>query len=437
MVNPKIFCNVPWFEIHINQDGSYDLCGCMNTLIAGTEKAKVWNIQNYDIDQYWQSTRMREERLQKLSDTPNPACEPCRFNQELGNQSKRIKENLKSVIFSDHNFTKSFEQSPHKQIFDYTKNNSGMTITKPVSYHVSLGNDCNLGCIMCSPHSSYKLAQDYKKLNWISEAKRENWTDDDALWEKFCLRLLDTQNLLSFHVVGGEPTITKRFYELIDRFVDNDFTNFSFSFTTNGMQDITQLWPKFEKFKRVEIGISIETLSQSNDYIRYGSKINVLKANIEKFVATAPSNVDFVIRTVPTFLTITEYKNLIDYCLDQNLLLNSYFITTRDWQAIEILPDDIRQKLQAEFIQQLAVYEQKVNPDLVRLNNYRNKTQVLDNLIQEIKACIKSLDATSNPDIDLLRTTATKKLKELDSLRGNSVINSFPVLADFFRQYDY
>tara|TARA_R110000868_G_scaffold339297_2_gene600019 strand:+ start:543 stop:986 length:444 start_codon:yes stop_codon:yes gene_type:complete len=147
--------------------------------------------------------------------------------------------------------------------------------------------------------------------------------------------------------------------------------------------------------------------------------------------------VDFVIRTVPTFLTITEYKNLIDYCLEQNLLLNSYFITTRDWQAIEILPDDIRQKLQAEFIQQLAVYEQKVNPDLVRLNNYRNKTQVLDNLIQEIKACIKSLDATSNPDIDLLRTTATKKLKELDSLRGNSVINSFPVLADFFRQYDY
>lgn len=437
MANPKIFCNVPWFEIHINQDGSYDLCGCMNTLIAGTEQAKVWNIQNYDIDQYWQSTRMRQERLQKLSDTPNPACEPCRFNQELGNQSKRIKENLKSVIFSDHNFAKSFEQSPHRAIFEATNHSSGMTTTKPVSYHVSLGNDCNLGCIMCSPHSSYKLAQDYKKLNWILEAKRENWTDNDELWNNFCQKLLDTKNLLSFHVVGGEPTITKRFYELIDMFVDNNFTDFSFSFTTNGMQDISQLWPKFAKFNRVEIGISIETLSQSNDYIRYGSKIDILKANIEKFVAQAPANVDFVIRTVPTFLTITEYRHLIDYCLAKNLLLNSYFITTRDWQAIEILPDDVRQKLKAEFTEQLATYEQKLDPDLVRLNNFRNKTQVLDNLIQEIKACIKSLDRPRNPDIEALRYQATKKLKQLDELRGNSVINSFPVLAEFFKHYDY
>ena len=437
MANPKIFCNVPWFELHINQDGSYDLCGCMNSLIAGTDQAKVWNIKNLDIDQYWQSDRLRQERLQKLSNTPNPACEPCRHNDSIGNQSKRIKENFKSVVFPDHNFAKSLEQSPHKALFDYSADHHGLTLTKPVSYHVSLGNDCNLGCVMCSPHSSYKLAQDYKKLNWIAEARRENWTDDSELWNKFCQRLLETKNLLSFHVVGGEPTISPRFYELIDLLVAQEFTDFSFSFTTNGMQDITKLWPSFSKFKRVEIGISTETVTSSNDYIRYGSNINVLLANIDKFISTAPDNIDFVLRTVPTFLTITEYSKVIDYCLEKNLLLNSYFITTRDWQAIEILPADVKSELKSEFQSQLDRYSELHNDQDVRLNNFRNKTQVLDNLITEIKACINSLDTKPSADLQALRTKAVKKFQELDQLRGNSVVENFPRLKEFFQSHGY
>jgi MoaA/NifB/PqqE/SkfB family radical SAM enzyme len=409
----------------------------MNTLIAGSAQAKVWNIKNYDIDQYWQSSRLSAERLQKLSTEPNPSCEPCRYNDSLGNQSKRVKENYKSVIFPDHNFDKSFEQSPDYAAFEYSKNNQGRTMTKPLSYHVSLGNDCNLACIMCSPHSSYKLAQDYKKLNWITEAQRQNWTDDSELWEKFMVRLLQTENLLSFHVVGGEPTITPRFYELIDRLVQSSKTNFSFSFTTNGMQDITQLWPQLSKFDRVEIGISIETIHKSNDYIRYGSDIEVLKSNIDKFINSAPDNIDFVIRTVPTFLTITQYASLIDYCREKNLLINSYFITTRDWQAIEILPQTIKQELKAEFQEQLNAYQAQHNTDQVRLHNFRNKSQVLAVLITELRACIQSLSTQSQADLTELRTKSVKKISELDRLRGNSVLDSFPRLKEFFISHGY
>ena len=108
MPNSKIFCNIPWYELHINHDGSYDLCGCMSSLITQTDTAQEWNIRNYPIEEYWNSRRLRDERLSKMSDVPNPACGVCQYQDSIGNHSKRIKENLKSVIFYDHNFYRIF-----------------------------------------------------------------------------------------------------------------------------------------------------------------------------------------------------------------------------------------------------------------------------------------------------------------------------------------
>ena len=433
MPNKDIFCNIPWYELHINHDGSYDLCGCMNEVITQTDKSKEWNIRNYPVTEYWQSRRLRDERLSKLGDVPNPACGVCQHQDSIGSHSKRIKENLKSVVFYDKNFYKSYEQSPHKAAFDYSANNDGATVTKPVSYHLSLGNECDLACVMCSPNSSYKLAADYKALGWITDARRLNWTDDQAVWDDFCQTLLAT-DLVSLHIIGGEPTINKRFTQLIDLFVANNRTDFSFSFTTNCMHSIDHLWDKLSKFKRVEIGMSVETVNFTNDYVRYGSNIDTILGNIQHFKATAPENVAFVVRTVPTLLTINYYSDVIRWCLSNDFLIDSYFVTEPAWLQINLLPDYLKIRLQTEF-QNLLDDLGSLNEFRTGLTNFRNQSQVLDNLISETRASIASL-ALGNQDPDLVESSVLH-FKQLDAMRGNSVITNFPMLREYFESNGY
>ena len=434
MPNKDIFCNIPWYEIHINHDGSYDLCGCMSELITQTEAGKEWNLRNYPIKDYWNSRRLRDERLNKLGDVPNPACYVCQHQDQIGNHSKRIKENLKSVIFYDKNFAKSFEQSPNKPIFDYSLANDGATTTSPVSYHLSLGNECDLACIMCSPNSSFKLASDYKALGWIADARRLNWTDDPAMWSQVCEQLINTR-LVNLHIIGGEPTINKRFHQLIDTLIAAGHTDYSFSFTTNGMHDLTAVLPKLAKFKRAEISFSIETVNQTNDYIRYGSDYNTIIQNISVTRAMAADSIDFVIRTVPTFLTVNYYSQLIAWCLEENLLLNSYFAVDPVWQQIKILPNTIKRRLRDELQQQLARYQELDSMRIKSLTNFRNKEYVLDNVIKETEATIASLADTEEDHS--LNQDAVFRLKQLDELRGTDVRTEFPMLKEFFKQYGY
>jgi organic radical activating enzyme len=405
----------------------------MSELITQTDAGANWNIKNYPVNEYWNSRRLRDERLNKMGDVPNPACGVCQHQDSIGNHSKRIKENLKSVIFYDKNFYKSFEQSPHRAEFEYSLNNDGATVTKPVSYHLSLGNECDLACVMCSPNSSFKLAKDYESLGWIKEAKRLNWTDDQTLWDDFCKTLLSTK-LVSLHIIGGEPTINKRFTQLIDLFVSNNHTDFSFSFTTNCMHNLDHLWDKLSKFKRVEIGMSIETTNFSNDYVRYGSNIDTILKNVKYYKLVAPDNVAFVVRSVPTLLTINYYGHLIDWCLDNNFLMNSYFAVDPKWQQIKLLPDDIKSALGVEFQNQLDGYRALVKHPQ-GLTNFRNQHHVLENLITELEACVASVKL-GNQDPDLIQECVLH-FKQLDSMRGNSVIKNFPMLKEFFESNGY
>ena len=83
MPNSKIFCGVPWYELNINHDGSFDLCGCQNDKIRGTALGKIWNIKRVTMQDYWNGERMRQARMIKLGDTPDPMCRSEEHTSEL------------------------------------------------------------------------------------------------------------------------------------------------------------------------------------------------------------------------------------------------------------------------------------------------------------------------------------------------------------------
>ena len=230
-------------------------------------------------------------------------------------------------------------------------------------------------------------------------------------------------------------SINKRFHQLIDTLVAAGHTDYSFSFTTNGMHNLTELWPKLAQFKRAEVSFSIETLSRTNDYIRYGSTFETLIDNIAQARRDAPPNVDFVIRTVPTFLTITEYVDVIEWCAAQGLVVDSYFATNPVWQQIKILPESIKEVLQKDFEQLLTKLNRLKQNRPAGLTNFRNPAYALENCIKETESSIASLKHTE--DYVELRHEAARRLRELDTRRGTNVVKEFPILRDFLIKYGY
>jgi hypothetical protein len=158
-------------------------------------------------------------------------------------------------------------------------------------------------------------------------------------------------------------------------------------------------------------------------------------SNIANFKQSAPANVDFVVRTVPTFLTITEYGQLIDWCYNNEFLLNSYFAVDPLWQQIKLLPLELKAELAYEFDQQLARYQQLQSEQQQALTNFRNQSRFLDSIVNEVRAARQAVSDTATDPA--LLAEAVAKLTQLDARRKVSAAEVFPRLRDFLYANGY
>ena len=120
--NKNIFCNAPWFELHIYWDGSLGFCCAEHHKIYSDTEKDVYNIKNMSITEWMNSTPMRETRIAMFGDKELSVCHRCQLEQSTGGTSRRHKSNAKSAIFTKQNFNESFEQSPHAEYFKQNPN---------------------------------------------------------------------------------------------------------------------------------------------------------------------------------------------------------------------------------------------------------------------------------------------------------------------------
>jgi MoaA/NifB/PqqE/SkfB family radical SAM enzyme len=433
MPNPNIFCNIPWFELNINNDGSFDLCGCQNDKIIDTPLGKIWNIKEMGIDDYWNSSRMREKRMIKLSDTVDPMCRMCQMKDAAGYTSARQKENLKSVIFQER-FDRSYQQSPHKNLFEYSLDNSGNTDSHISSLHLNIGSACNFSCKFCSPESSSRVASDQRRLNWLnSDYKLEAWTDHPIAWQRF-VDWFDRnyQHVRIVHLIGGEPDFIRCFPELIKMFANKDMDWLNLSFTTNGSRNYTYLYPEFSKFRRVEIGVSVETADTSNDYIRQGANTKKLLDNVDHMRESMPG-VHWTFRTVPTALSVLRYETLLEHALARRIPIDASYPHRPRWLLSRILPNELKQRT----ISRLESFAGSIDISDSKFNNTKNPNNIELTLKKEAEALIEHLKLAGPNDIEQLRKDMAARLSEQDGLYDQSVNDFLPELTDWLRNYGY
>ena len=387
---------VPWFEVHINADGTYHTCGAQpNPGRVPFPKGFVekHNVHNMRLEDWINGEYQSRVRLSKLNGVHEPRCQMC-YNEEIsGSSSKRIKENLKSKI-DNAEFALTYQASPDLAHFEFSKANQGQTdILKPVSYHMSLGNECNYACKMCGPWASSKLAVEGLQNGSYSGPARLNWTEDETAWKHVTDYICNTEDLQFVHLIGGEPYMNPRFEELIDKLIAAGRTNIYLGFTTNGSTVDIKLIEKLNAFRHVDIGISIECMGVLNDYIRKGTNTNEVLDNIDLYLKyRKEAHVYITVRPVPSALSVHTLIDLYQWCVDRKIDVMTNILTRPEHLQIRQLPKGVKDRL-------LTKYQQWIHSEpLPGTSDPRDPNRFKEHIDAEIQTVIYWLQQDADPE---------------------------------------
>lgn len=426
--NANVFCNTPWYEAHIYWDGSLGIC-CQESRKLYNEGDQQYNIKTMTLAEWFNSEPVRQFRLGTLAEVGQPECSKCYFEEIHNSTSRRHRSNQKSVIFTKQAFDESFKQSPGYDHFMFSKGMAGLTNTMPIDLHIDLGNHCNLACKMCWPGASTSIATQYVKWG-IKDAKQYlgvDWTKDPVVWNRFLDELVAIPKLKNIHFMGGETLLSPRLEQLVDRMIEHGRFDVSFGFVTNGTVYKPELIEKLKQFPRVGIEISIETTTEHNDYIRQGSKVNEVIENIKRYKALCTgSDVSVTLRPAISALSIGYYHTLLQFALDEQLLIKSLIVTNPNYLNPGVLPEYVRlgyAKNYESLLQQLVDVNIDSDFNESDVNNFK---QSVKQQVRQALSIIKNESQFLAAELKLM----LDQCKEWDKVYGFDMLALYPEFKD-------
>ena len=435
MANKNIFCNVPWTNTHIYWDGSFGACCSEDHRPFSNDKTKEFNIQKMSIAEWHNSQPMKQIRKNIQSDSELSTCSGCYKEEQHNFESRRIKENFKSVIFTKQAFDKSFQQSSWHNRF--TSSMEEQDQAAPIDWHVDLGSECNLACKMCGPQASSRIFNYYKKWNIIKEGKVENWTSDPIAWDNFLNSIHQTVNLNRIHFMGGEPLMSQKFKSLLEYLIGIGRTNISISFVTNGTLFDQTIIDCLKKFKSADVEISLESIEDNNHYIRQGSNTNAVVAVIENLISQQTDTFHVVLRNVPQLLNINNYHKYIKWAYEKKLSIQSIPLTYPRFLSIDVLPESLRLSFVDRYKQVIEYIEQNPCSHFTTIATGRDVSKLDIQLIAECRAMISLLNQPCPSDIEQLTKDLSQHLTRWDKEFGLNAYDFYAEYWEFLNDLQY
>ncbi len=429
MPDQKIFCNTPWYELHIYWDGSLGIC-CQedHKLYSGGS----YNIATMSISEWFNSPPVQQFRQSVLGDKPVSACRRCYVEEQSGGNSRRIKSNQKSAIFTQA-FEASFSQSPGRRHFDM----SGITDSHPIDIHVDLGNFCNLACKMCNAQASSMIAS--QQVKWGIESSRQylgtDWTKDESVWQKFLQQLLEIPGLNNIHFMGGETLLTKRLEQLVDHMIAHQRFDLCFSFVTNGTIVRPELMNKLVKFRRVGIEVSVETVDEHNAYQRQGTDTAQVLRNIEQYRTWCNGDsVTLTVRPAVSALTIGYFPELLQYCLNHGIIVKSLLVNTPPFLDAKILPAAVKDQYIEKYQSLINDLSDVAVPNDFNASDPHHCVMIVK---QQALMCMTLLMAQQQPNSEYLLAQMVQHCKKWDDIYGYDARKLYPELQEIWDHHGY
>lgn len=427
----KNFCPSPWFHMRINNSGTYEYCRWKqnSNITLSTDN----NIKKQTPSDYFQNT-MSPVRKQLLDGQAPTECSTCYLMDQHNKVSGRQRQLLKAGVIPVH-FEKSLASSPLRSGFDYSLQHCGTTQRTVSDWQIDLGNYCNGGCVYCSPEYSSKLAAEFLSLGLINQLPINSWCDDPDLLNKFIHDMVSSDSLKYLHFIGGETLITPGFKKILEALVATEMAkDITIGFTTNltvWQQDIVDL---LLNFKQINLGLSIETLTSVNDYVRWPSKLLRTQELLNQWVELGEKNNWLIqLRITPTCLTIHDLTTVFDYAWNKNISVESCnFLFKPEYMRISVLPLDYRRNIKKQITQWILAHPVEHTEKIV---NTRNPKYSKPQIIQDAQSYVDFLELAEDESFRL--PELVQYLKTLEKNRKNSILNYIPNYEQLLRSAGY
>ena len=354
--------------------------------------------------------------------------------EQHGKPSGRQRQLLK-VGIQEQYFEKSLASSPLRSAFDYSNNNQGVTARTVTDWQIDLGNYCNGACVFCNPESSSSLATEFKQIGLIDQMPPPSWCDDPELLDQFVTDLTLSPDLQYLHFLGGETVITPGFKKILSALVNAGLAKkITIGFTTNLTVWSDAVVELLKQFQQVNLGMSIETLTAVNDYVRYPSQHDRTRQLLDQWVALGQQHQWLIqLRITPTCLTVHELSTVYDYAWQHNIAVESCnFLDNPEFFRISVLPHKQREQACENLRAWLHAHPVDHSSQII---NTRDPNLARQHIAQDAESYLDYLESAADESHRLPDLVAF--IKRLESSRGNCILNYLPQYEDLFRSAGY
>ena len=266
-------------------------------------KGYIQTADTFDLDRVWNSAEHNQLKFNVENDIPIAGCESCYSAECNGLESRR--QGAKRLYEEFHQDT-NIDTSHGPQGLDY-----------------SVGNLCNLKCVICGPENSTKWIPDYEKMYPLHPVENFQYDKFNQL-EVHNTELLQNIKSVHFHG-GGEPFLTENHLRLLQKIKQaKGLADVRVFYNTNGTQrvsgEILELW---EECKLIELYFSVDDVGARFNYQRTGADWTEVVDNLQWYYDNMPHNHMFNINCVWGYLNLFYLDELTDWYAD-NFATNRY-----------------------------------------------------------------------------------------------------------------
>lgn len=332
LTNPY-FCPMPWTGIMYNFDGKVKNC------IRSVESQPIGQLQHTSIEQIVLGNENVSRQDNIINQKPVSSCQTC-YDLERGKTGFDI---ISDRIF----YIRELKQTP-LDLYQAGK-------FKLQTIDVRWSNLCNFACVYCSPQFSSKWANE---MNIRAEVPTEKQQEE---FQEYIYN--NAKNLKHVYMAGGEPLLMKENLELLQK-LNPDV---QLRINTNLSKVDTQVFDTVCNFKNVHWTVSVESIEDEFEYIRYGGQWKDFLENLA-MIQQRSHKISF--NMLYFLLNYDSLFNCVDYFKVLGFHNNSFIIGALlqpDYLNIRHLPNGVLQSIKYKL-------ESKINnrPGYLLEDSYRN-----------------------------------------------------------------
>jgi len=383
MTCPSNLCSIPWTGFSNEPDGRAQPCCLYKGYIDNMY------VQTSTPDEILHSTFMKDLREQFRRNERPEGCSTCWADEDNGYQSKR----------------QIYNTNIRKDSIDWEQEPGGVS-----ELQLIINNSCNLKCRSCTPSHSTQWQNEIKILTGDTGYPMPLGQSGDELGKLWTERHQWYTDLTRLEIVGGEPFYVKQWHIILNELIDLGYSKrIDLTLSTNCTLFFPELLERIStNFKSVSIGLSIDGIGSTYEYLRHPGIWSETYNNMKKYYEYA-DQISVQINFTISWLNALEAPDLHE-------LIKTEFPKFKIWNnivhspqhmAIWACPNDLKVKI----VDKWNNYNWDDYKDTMRgiLNFMESKEISQENLANNLKI-----------------------FAQTDQHRKEYLFESIPVLAQFF-----